>query len=70
MGVLKLELGPWWAMGVEGTEPVACTAVSILSVSPELAMGVLGFSCFCCTANSCRKSEWTRNPDEDEAVAL
>lgn len=70
MGVLKLELGPWWAMGVEGTEPVACTAVSILSVSSELAMGVLGFSCFCCTANSCRKSEWRRNPDEDEVVAL
>lgn len=55
-GVLKLELGPRWAMGVDGTEPVACTAVSVLSASTELGLGVLGFSCFCCTANSCRKS--------------
>lgn len=55
-GVFKLELGPRWTMGVDGTEPVACTAVSVLSASTELGMGVLGFSCFCCTASSCRKS--------------
>lgn len=56
-GVFKLALGPRWAMGVDGTDPVACTPVSVLSASTELGMGVLGFSCFCCTANSCRKSE-------------
>lgn len=53
---VKLELGPLCATGVDGTEPVACTAMSVLSAATELGMGVLGFSCFCCTANSCRKS--------------
>lgn len=56
-GVEKLELGPRGATGVDGTEPVACTAVSVLSAATELGMGVLGFSCFCCTASSCRRSE-------------
>lgn len=55
-GVVKLELGARCATGVDGTEPVACTAMSVLSAATELGMGVLGFSCFCCTANSCRKS--------------
>lgn len=55
-GVVKLELGARCATGVDGTELVACTAMSVLSAATELGMGVLGFSCFCCTANSCRKS--------------
>lgn len=56
-GVLRLTLGPLWAIGVEGTDKVACTAVSVLSASRVLRIGVLGFSCFCCTASSCRKSK-------------
>lgn len=55
-GVAELQLGPRGATGVDGTEPVACTAVSVLLASTGPGSGVLGFSCFCCTANSCRKS--------------
>lgn len=53
---LKLDLGLRWAMGVDGTESVACTAAFVFLLSTELGMGGLSFSCFCCTANSCPKS--------------